>query len=159
VELYVPLEGGHVPARAEQEQVADPAEVDLVSGAGAEGGERLKAAGAELDVGGVGELRPPPASGLAGRAGGQLVALHQDHLGDTGLGQVEGDAGAHHAPADHDHAGPPGEAAPWAAHSGTRVPTPCLPARSRIAQAAAASCTPRPRLLKKTRSSGPCRPG
>src|SRR4029450_4941624 len=147
LELDALLEGGHVLGPAEQEQVADPAEVDLVARAGAEGGERLQAARAELDVEGVGELGPHPAGGLAGGAGGQLVALDQQHLPDAGLGQVEGDAGAHHAAADHDHVGPPGEAAPWPGHSGTRVPTPWRGARSAVGPGAGGACTPRPRLL------------
>src|SRR5215211_8305713 len=88
--------------------------------------------------------RTPPAALLVEPEAG-VVALDQHHLADPGLGQVEGDAGPHHAAADHDHAGPPGEAAPG--HSATRVPAPWRPARSTIAQAAAASCTPRPRLL------------
>src|SRR5438034_1155740 len=95
-----------IPLEVTTAAMASPAEVDLVAGAAAEGGERLQAAGAEQDVEGVGELRPHPAGGLAGGAGGQLVALDQHHLADAGLGQVEGDAGAHHAAADHDHVGP-----------------------------------------------------
>ena len=90
--------------------------------------------------------RTPPAALLV-EPDAELVALEQQHVGDAGLGQVEGDAGADHAAADDHDLGPLREAAARPGHSGTRVPTPSRSARPTIAQAAAASCTPRPRLL------------
>jgi hypothetical protein len=87
------------------------------------------------------------AGGLAGRAGAELVALDQHDVRDACLGEVEGDAGADDAAADYHDAGPLRKITLRSGHSATRRPTPSVLARSTIAQAAAASCTPRPRLL------------
>ena len=61
---------------------------------------------AQLDVERVGELGPYAADRLAGAAAAQLAALDDDDVVHPGLGQVERDAGAHHAAADdHDVGG------------------------------------------------------
>ncbi len=85
----------------EQEQVADPVQVDLCSGPLREALECFQAPEPDRDVEWVGELSPHPTGRLARRPGGELGALDQQCV-DSGLCQVERNARADHAAAD-DH--------------------------------------------------------
>ena len=79
-------------------------EVDLAAGSIVEPLERLDAPEADGDVERVRELRPDAARGAARRAGRERVALEQAYV-DSGLREVEGDARAGRASADHDDLG------------------------------------------------------
>jgi hypothetical protein len=94
------LERLDVLGRREQEEVAHLVKADLPAGPAPEVGERPQAALRDLDVELVGELRPHAAGRLRRRAGRQRLTLHQQRW-HACLGQVKQDAGAHHAPADH----------------------------------------------------------
>ena len=89
----------------QEEQVADPVQVDLLTGAHAEPAEGLQAARTELDVDPVGELGTDAARGLAGRALAELVPFEQHDIADARLGEVEGDAGADRPTSDDDDVG------------------------------------------------------
>ncbi len=86
----------------QQEQVTDPVQVDLLTRVLAEASQSFQAALAELDVDLVGEHRPHPAGGLAGRASTQGTAVEQENVADPSLDQVEGGAHADHSAADDD---------------------------------------------------------
>jgi hypothetical protein len=101
----VALEGGHRRRGGQEEQVADPVQVDLLTGTLGEAAEGLEAARAQLDVDPVGELGAHTARGLAGRALAELVAFEQHDVGHARLGEVERDAGADGAATDDDDLG------------------------------------------------------
>ena len=113
----------HVVLAREQEQVAHLLQVDLPAGAAAEVLERRQAALGQPHVQLVRELRAHAAGGLAGRAAAQLAALDQHRVGHAGLGQVEQDARAHHAAADHHDVGGAGQrcSSAWPLTLGCRV--------------------------------------
>jgi hypothetical protein len=93
----------HLLRPVEQEQVADPVQVDLLPRPLPEVGEGLEAAPAQLDVQRVGEHRAYAAGALARRPAPERGAVEQQHVGHTGLGEVEGGARADDpAPDDHD---------------------------------------------------------
>ena len=69
----------------------------------AEALEGLQAALPEPDVVRVGERGPDPAERLGRRTRAESVPLEQHDVPDAGLGQVEGDAGAHDPAAEDDN--------------------------------------------------------
>ena len=135
LEPHALLEGGDLLRGRQQEQIADPVQPDVLPGLLLEAAERLQAARPEPDVELVGELRPHPARGLRGGAGGEFVALDEHHVPYSGARQVAGDARAHDSAADHDDVGR------------VRVHRRSPFAACTTAQAAAASWMPRPTLL------------
>ena len=98
------LEGDHVLGSAQREQVARAVQVDLLPGPAEEVREQPEGALPEPDVELVGELRADATGGLRRRAGTERPAVEQQHVGDAGLGEVEGRADAHDAPTDDDDA-------------------------------------------------------
>ena len=102
LELDGLLVGGEVACLGDDEQVADLVQVDGPPRALMEVLEGLEAACAEFDVHRIGELRSDPARSLRGRAAREQPALEQEHILDTGLGEVERGTRAHDAAADDD---------------------------------------------------------
>ena len=76
---------------------------------------RVEVTGVQPDRGRGLRRRPEAghqARGVPRGAGGEAVALEQDHVGPAGMGEVVGDGAADHAPADDDDAGTVGELSP-----------------------------------------------
>jgi hypothetical protein len=104
------LEGLDVLPTVEQEEVADPFQVDLRPRPCREAGEGIQAPQPERDVQRIRELRPDAAGGSARGARRELGLLEQNDA-DARLGEMERGTRADHASPDDDGVGPPGQAA------------------------------------------------
>jgi hypothetical protein len=112
----VGLEGRHGLRCAQEEQVADLVQVDLLTEQRGEIAEGLQTARSERDVHRIGELRPDAAGSLGRRARPQSASVHQDDVAHSPPGQVVGRAEPDHPAADDDDGGGGRDLAPGSGH-------------------------------------------
>ncbi len=105
LQVGVLLEHGDIGGIGEQEEVAHLLQADVGARTIGEALEGIHRPQRQSDVDLIGELQSHSPGRLRRRPARQLIRLEQQHIGDTGLGEVEGRARAHHPAADDHHLG------------------------------------------------------